>query len=77
MISPKRRVVFGKGADGGAGYRTPQRDTSTFDIECVTGVGTSAADIQTFLVAQNTYGTASATVVSSITGVADNFCNVP
>ncbi|HEX2254764.1 MAG TPA: IPTL-CTERM sorting domain-containing protein [Thermoanaerobaculia bacterium] len=65
------------GADGGAGFRTRQRDASVFRLERFGGDGTNSAAVENFLVAQNTSGTASATVSTTYTGVADNFCDVP
>ncbi|HEX2162674.1 MAG TPA: right-handed parallel beta-helix repeat-containing protein, partial [Thermoanaerobaculia bacterium] len=68
------------GADGGAGYRTRQRDASTFRLERFAGDGTSTAEVAAHLVAQNPSPagqTGSATVSTTYTGVADGFCPAP
>jgi hypothetical protein len=69
-------VSAGNAASGGAGYRTRQRDPAVFKIERLTlGTVTSSATVVTFLQAQNTSGTGSATVGAvGYTGVADGAC---
>jgi hypothetical protein len=59
-------------------FRVRQRDTSTFNLERFVGDGTNVATVAAFIVAQNDAGsTASATVATTYTGVADGACPNP
>jgi len=62
----------------GADFRLRQRDGSAFSLERFTGSGTSAADVEAFLVAENGGGSsASVTIATTFTGVADGACRNP
>ncbi|NJN47553.1 MAG: hypothetical protein HC808_14950, partial [Candidatus Competibacteraceae bacterium] len=66
------------GLGGFEHFRTRQRDTSTFRAERLTLGAQNAATMQTFVAGQNDAGsTASATVATSYTGVADGTCRNP
>jgi VCBS repeat-containing protein len=67
------------GANGTAGFRVRQRDSSAFRLERLTGAANSPANVAAFTAGQNAAGsTASATVATTFTAVADGACrNVP
>ncbi len=59
------------------GFLVEQGDTATFRLERFTGSGTNVTDVQNFIVDQNPGSTASATVATTYTGVADGACRMP
>ena len=68
------------GASPAVGFRTRQRDTSVFQLERFVGNGTVTGDIVSFLQSQNSPPagqTASATVSTTYTGVANGACEDP
>ncbi|REJ85500.1 MAG: tandem-95 repeat protein [Acidobacteria bacterium] len=66
------------GVGGAEHFRVRQRDTSTFRIERLALGSQSAATTQTFVAGQNDAGsTASTTVATSFTGVANGTCRKP
>jgi len=59
-------------------FRVRQRDTSTFRLERLTGLGNSDANVAAFIAAQNVAGsTASVTHATTFTPVADGSCAIP
>ncbi len=63
---------------GGSDFRVRQRDQSAFSLERFAGSGTSVSDVSAFIVAQNAGGsTASVTIATAFTGVADGACRQP
>ena len=65
-------------AGSGSDFRVRQRDTSTFSLERFVGSGTSVGDVAASVVAQNAGGsTASVTIATTFTGVADGACRQP
>jgi hypothetical protein len=64
------------GIGGAEHFRVRQRDASTFRLERLTGNPADPANVASFIAAQNDPGsTASATVATTFTAVADGFCD--
>jgi hypothetical protein len=62
----------------GTDFRVRQRDTSTFKLERFVGNGASTGDVNAYVAAQNPGGyTASSTIATTFTGVADGTCQSP
>jgi hypothetical protein len=63
------------GANGTAGFRVRQRETSAFRLERLTGAANDPANVSAFITGQNAAGsTASATLATTFTVVADGAC---
>jgi hypothetical protein len=66
------------GIGGAQHFRVRQRDTSTFELERLTGSGSDDVNVANFIAGQNVSGsTASVTHATAFTAVADGTCLNP